>query len=388
MFTGKQWGVECSVQTDVPADCELVRLTDSARVGGYACHMYLNVPTFTADGRQLVFVSTRSAADPSGKFHGQNLFTCDLETGAIVQVTDVPDAHMHGGWFDPKSNWHYFWRKSGWLSRANIATGQVEDLRHEAGNVFQKSMIGLTCDGRHVIYAVSADEDKQPGPPIFTLYRLDLRTRERHQILAAGFRISHVQCSPTDPDFILYNWECMTAARKDYVPVMMRMWWCNLAGTAGGPFGNQRCNEGRTHEFFSADGRFVGYHGALHDPAGPPTDESVRAFTFGWVSTSNGRDWRQLVFDKPMGHSQLSSDGKLIVCDKCGDHHVGLIVDEDPPRYLPLYAHGSSLVGQHTHPHPQFRPDSRQIVFSTDRALLGGKEGCSDVYLLSLRERP
>lgn len=63
-------------------------------------------------------------------------------------------------------------------------------------------MIGLTCDGWQVVYAVSEDDDRQTGPPIYTLYRCHLQTRTRHKILSAGFRISHVLCSPTDPDFI------------------------------------------------------------------------------------------------------------------------------------------------------------------------------------------
>lgn len=383
MAAGKQWGVERTPQTEVPPGYALVRLTDSAKVGGYACHMYLNVPTFTADNRQILFISTRRAADAPQQ-PGQNLFTCDLESGQITQITDLPDANMHKGWFDPATGWHYFWRRTGWLSRVQVAGGTVEDLIQEPCTPGQTSMIGLTCDSRFVIYATTADRDDQAGPPVYTLYRLELATGKRTKILAAGFRISHVQCSPTDPDFILYNWECMTPGRAGYVPVPQRLWWCNLAGTAGGPFGDQRCNEGRTHEFFSADGRFVGYHGALHDPAGPATDDSVTSFTFGWINAATGRDHRQVVLDRPIGHSQLSSDGQLIVCDKCGQHHLGLVVDDDPPRYQPLYAHASSFVGQNTHPHPQFRPGHRQIVFSTDRALAGGNEGRSDVYLLTL----
>ncbi len=376
-------GIERSTIPGGLAGCQVVRLTDSARAGGYACHMYLNVPTFTADGRHLVFISTRVAAAPDDRT-GQNLFTCDLDTGRILQVTDLPDACMHVGWFDPAGGWHYFWRTTGHLSRAGIATGQVQDLFHDPRPLAGKSMIGLTCDGRFAIYAATDDDPMQPGPPIYTLYRVEVASARRDRILSAGFRISHVQCSPTNPDFILYNWECMTAARKHYVPVMMRMWWTNLAGTAGGPFGNQRCNEGRTHEFFTADGRFVGYHGALHDPAGPPTDESVTAFTFGLVSTATARDVRQIVLPGPIGHAQVSPDGRLISNDQCGARHVGLVVDADPPRFLPLFDHGSSWVGQHTHPHTQFHPDSRRIVFSTDRAALGGLPGRSDVYLVTL----
>lgn len=383
MSIPRDWGIEQASMPGAATGCEVVRLTDSARVGGYACHMYLNVPTFTADGTHLVFISTRTAADPASRT-GQNLFTCDLQTGRITQVTALPDACMHKGWFDPATNWHYFWRTTGYLSRASIATGEIQDLFHDPCDTLLNSMIGLTCDSRFAIYAATDDAPAQAGPPVYTLYKLDLASGVRSRILSAGFRISHVQCSPTDPDFILYNWECMTPARKDYVPVMMRLWWTNLAGTAGGPFGNQRCNEGRTHEFFSADGRLVGYHGALHDPAGPPTDESITAFTFGLVSTATGRDVRQIVLDGPLGHTQLSPDGQLISNDMCGNRHVGLIIDGDHPRFLPLYDHGSSWDGQHTHPHSQFHPDGCRLVFSTDQAATGGVPGCSDVFLLTL----
>jgi len=384
MGSRTQWGVEWSKQAELPDGGEVVRLTDSAKAGGYACHMYLNVPTFTADGNRLIFISTRGTESAVSRF-GENLFTLEMDSGRISQITFLEDARMLSGWFDPKTAWHYFWRADGRLCRANIETGQIEDICHEPAR--QKSMIGLTCDSKYAVYAASDDDPTRPGPPIFTLYKIDLASGQRTKILAAGFRISHVQCSPTDPDFVLYNWECMTPGRDPYVPVMQRMWWTNLAGTAGGPFGNQGPNEGRTHEFFTADGRFVGYHGALHEPSGPPTDEAITCYTFGWISTATGRDWRQLTFDGPSGHCQASDDGGLICCDQAGGGHVGLILDEDPPRYLPLFEHGSSMAGQRTHPHPHFRPGHRQIVFSTDRAQLGGKQGRSDVYLLTLPDR-
>lgn len=86
MATGRQWGVERAAITGAVPGCEVVRLTDSTHAGGYACHQYLNVPTFTHDGKQLVFISTRGAADPKARI-GQNLFTCDLDSGSITQLT-------------------------------------------------------------------------------------------------------------------------------------------------------------------------------------------------------------------------------------------------------------------------------------------------------------
>jgi len=81
---------------------------------------------------------------------------------------------------------------------------------------------------------------------------------------------------------------------------------------------------------------------------------------------------------------QMSNDGRLICCDQAGGRHLGLIRRQGPERFVQLYEHGSSMVGQHTHPHPQFRPGRAQIVFSTDRAETGGTSGQSDIYLLEL----
>jgi len=362
---------------DLAGGGEVIRLTDVQEPTAYCCHLYLNVPTFTADGDKLVFVAGSVAGS-----RRENLFLMDLQTREVLQITDLPDAMIHPGWFDPNAGWHYFWRRSGTLCRVNVESLEVQEICSEPAR--QKSMIGLTCDGQYAVYAASDDEPDRPGPPIFILYKVEVATGRKEKILAAGFRITHVQCSPTDPDFVLYNWECMTPGREPYVPVMQRMWWTNLSGTAGGPFGNQKPNEGRTHEFFTADGQLVGYHGALHDPAGPPTDESIVSFTFGLISTANAQDWRQITLAGPPGHCQMSQDGTLICCDMAGEEHIGLIIDEDPPRYRPLFRHASSMDGQHTHPHPQFRPGRREIVFSTDMAGEGGMRGCSNIYLLRL----
>lgn len=358
----------------------LSRLTDSGRAGGYSCHLYLNVPSFTADGGRLVFVSTRGYED-GGRGRGQNLFVLDPDDGRIDRVSNVPDANMHSGWFDAQAGRHYFWRGRH-LASVELASGRCEELVAEPAR--RRSMIGMTCDSRYAVYATSDDPPDQRGPDLSTLWRVDLTTGSRERILSAGFRISHVQCSPTDPDFVLYNWECMTPHRLPYVPVMQRMWWANLGGTAGGAFGRQRPNEGRTHEFFTSDGRFVGYHGAHHDPAGGPTDEAITSFTFGLVETATGTDAWQMLLPAASGHCQMSDDGRLICCDQAGGGHLGLIRRQGPERFVQLYQHGSSMVGQHTHPHPQFRPGRAQIVFSTDRAETGGVAGQSDIYLLEL----
>jgi hypothetical protein len=360
----------------------LTRLTDSARTGGYACHLYLNVPTFSTDGRHLVFISTRGCAN-AAPGRRQNLFVMDLGNGRIQRVTDLADANMHAGWFDPKTLRHYFWHGPH-LAAADLTAGRCQNVFYEPAR--QRSMIGLTCDGRFAVYATCEDPPEHRGPDVFTLWRVDLAAGSRERILTAGFRISHVQCSPIDPDFVLYNWECMSPHRQPYVPVMQRMWWTNLAGTQGGPFGQQRPNEGRTHEFFTVDGRFVGYHGAHHCPAGPPTDESITTFTFGLVEAATRRDAMQVSLAGPPGHCQASDDGRLVCCDAAGGGDIGLIRCQGPASFVPLYPHGSSMTGQHTHPHPQFRPGKVEIVFSTDRARLGGSSGRSDVYLLGLPE--
>lgn len=358
----------------------LTRLTDSARAGGYACHLYLNVPTLSRGGRHLVFISTRGYENAAPR-RAQNLFVMDLADGQVHRVTDLADANMQAGWFDPKTLRHYFWYGP-YLAAADLTTGGCQNVLYEPAR--QRSMIGLTCDGRFAVYATSEDPPEQRGPDVFTLWRVDLSAGRRERILTAAFRISHVQCSPIDPDFVLYNWECMSPHRQPYVPVMQRMWWTNVAGTQGGPFGQQRPNEGRTHEFFTADGRFVGYHGAHHSPAGPPTDESITIFTFGLVEAASRRDAMQVYLAGPPGHCQASDDGRLVCCDAAGGGHIGLIDCEPAASFIPLYEHGSSMTGQHTHPHPQFRPAKVEIVFSTDRARLGGTRGRSDVYLLQL----
>jgi hypothetical protein len=305
----------------------------------------------------------------------------DLDDGRIERVSSLSDANMHSGWFDPKHGRHFFW-KGQHLSTFDMATGEVTDLAHEPAR--QRSMIGATCDGRYLIYATSNDPPDQRGPDVFTLWRVDQQTGSRERILTAGFRISHVQCSPTDPNFVLYNWECMSRNRRPYVPVMQRMWRTNLSGTAGGPFGQQTPNEGRTHEFFTVDGCFVGYHGARHEPAGPATDDSITAFTFGLVDAATGLDRMQMVLPAASGHCQVSSDNHLICCDQAGGGHIGLICPKLEGAFQPLYEHHSSMTGQHTHPHPQFRPGRPELVFTTDNAGSGGKPGRSDIYLIAL----
>ena len=78
MTVGKIFAPEWNVYQDPLTSRQVLQLTDS-RAEDY--HLYFYNPSFTPDGKYLVFFSERTGVS--------NLFRLDLQSGIIVQLTDA-----------------------------------------------------------------------------------------------------------------------------------------------------------------------------------------------------------------------------------------------------------------------------------------------------------
>jgi oligogalacturonide lyase len=317
-------------------------------------HLYFNIESFI-DADHFMFYSDRSGRN--------NLFEMDMASGTITQMTDEQGL-TQSSWHLPQ--FHTLW----FLTKKELKTLNTNTFEMRSVYVFDKSRpesFAITCDGKYCVFGLNKNpgfsENHSTGP--YALFRLDLDSKEVKQISPdLGFKISHVQTSPTDPIMVSYCWQHVY---DKGAPGMVgntpnRIWWNNLEGTDGGPVGIQEFGLHRTHEFWFPDGKHIGYSARYH--FGPNKGNQ-----FIGMITPDGKDNFMMMVPVSSSHNQIYSDNRHWVSDLYDGLHLVLFTIEGKEIVKKdlLFTHDSSMEGQPSHPHPHFSPDGKYILFSTDR---------------------
>ena len=353
--------------------------------------LYFTSSSLTADDRTLIFISDRSG--------NANLVRRDLATGHERQLTWNEEGYL-------KSYVYFDGEPYAGFGKASVSL----DARHGIAYYLQGRQIrSVDLDGRERVLNeyprgqmtafthVSADGERLcvpttdhealagdrrlAGKPEYNIDRrvqeLGLSsylriydTRSGKEVACEAVPrawITHVQFSPVNRDWVLYNheWPCENGGIR-------RMWLWD-----GQRHRRLRCEgEGRSaqdmasHEVWQRDGRGIIYHGRYHE--GP---------TFiGWMRP-DGSDIREIALPTSYtryGHftgvdpSHLVSDGYYEQPDDStqsqGAWITALHVDWQSRQitWHPLCRHRSSWSSQDAHPHPIFNHTGNTIYFTSD----------------------
>ena len=202
------------------------------------------------------------------------------------------------------------------------------------------------------------------GP--YALFKLDLKTKEVTQISPdLGFKIGHVQTSPTDPSKVSYCWQHIyVKGRRGMVG--------NTPTEYGGIISKEQMAgrlafrnlgfTGRTNSG-SRTGRASGY--SARYLFGPNKGKQ-----FIGIITPDGRENSMMDAPVSSSHNQIFSDNKHWVSDLYDGLNLVLFTIEGKEivKKEVLYKHDSTMEGQPSHPHPHFSPDGRYILFATDKS--------------------
>jgi len=209
---GKDWGVQREFYRDPVTGvrvCELTRGTNAAD------NLYFHFSNFTADNQHLIFVW-----DPTGS---KQLFRAEAESGRITQLTE--DAAINAGSACPD---HTDARRVYVLRGPEVLALNILDFTLRKVGEIPEPRIGgyqqptLSGDGRWLTLGKQRDNSN------WEIGLLNLETGEYRTVLTQGFRITHIQHSPTDP-LIFYVWET-----GGYAP--QRTWLVNADGSGNRPF--------------------------------------------------------------------------------------------------------------------------------------------------------
>jgi oligogalacturonide lyase len=359
---GKTFQSEARSWIDPETGYEITQWTGD---NGNNWHLYVYVNSFI-DENNVVFFSDRNGYD--------NLYKIDLTDGEVTQLTDGEDIRYR--------TWHWPAQRKLWYISGKtlfeMNTDTFESRVVHTFNEIEPLSFTVTADAQWFVFSANKNpgftENHSTGP--YAIFKLDLERTEIVQISPdLGFIISHLQANPVDPTLISYCWQ--HRYRKGSPGIVgntpQRIWWINIDGTDGGPVGVQEFGIHRTHEFWYPDGSRIGY--AARYVYGPHTGEQ-----FIGSSTYDGSDHYMIAAPVRFAHSQVLQGNRYWIADYYDGYNLVLfeLGDREIVNTDILFEHGSSWEEQQSHPHPQFSPDGKYVLFTTD------KSGISNLYTVTV----
>jgi oligogalacturonide lyase len=349
---GKVFPSEKKTWIDDTTGCEITQWTSNST----SHHPYFTIDAFINDSTAIIFSSR------TGK---EQLYTLNLTTGTMVQITDAEHLREMDHLPAFKTIWYLDSTKLFSLNTTSLTSRLVYDF---AGRGVHVGSFSVTCDARYMVFSANKKEatatDWGYGP--YAIFKLDLRDTTLTQItMDYGFNIGHVQANPVDPDLVLYCWQWEAFGRPKLVGhAPIRIWWVSIDGLRGGPLAQEYGTQ-RTHETWTADGKCITYVSkyrwgpklGTHFLGIQSIDGSVNATFPAQVSPA---------------HQNLFKDNRHWIVDQFNTEQPLLVMftrDRDKLSETKiLFRHGSSWKGQASHPHPRFSTDGTYVLFSTDRS--------------------
>ena len=384
MTIGKNYAPEWREYQD-PLTGRRVRQLTNSQAEDY--HLYFYNPSITPDGKYLIFLSERTGLS--------NLFRLNLQSCEILQLTDAQPV--------PAQYWPFTESIQGvgsclpaignhgqevfYFEGTDLFAVEIESLK-------RRQLLSLPADRRPSMLQANAAGDmlvfatwdealflersqrayageKFPDERFFqettsTILRVEAESGSAEEVLRKEkFWINHVHLNPHNPELILFCHE--------YSELPDRMWLLDVANRQCEIVPGQGANEWYQHEFWSADGKRLCFHGGV-------TGDNILGFC-GWCAP-DGTDYIKAYHNtsgRAYAHYNLHPDGQTMVTD--GEARPGCIskvqLRDGCQEFEILCRHDSYTFGddQRCHPHPSFTPDGKQVIFTSNRT------GSSNVYI-------
>lgn len=336
-------------------------------------HLYFTNPGWYDGGKKLLFGSERG--------NRVNLYSLDLASGAITQLTDLdqPPPPAETSFLfasvNPTRPEVYFWHGRDLVA---LDLHSLEERRiYRAPAEFLTNMTNVTADGKYLCTGLYEDLSQRfkidllhgyvgfheywEAMPRSQVLKIDVDTGKADVVFEENYWIGHVNTSPKLPHILTYCHE------GPWQKVDNRIWgldintgknWMIRPGPEGERVG---------HEYWFADGEQIGYHG--HSLEHMPFYGSIRY---------DNTDKVEAPFPADSTHFH-SNDLSLIVGDGSRNKPWLLLWRFrdgafEGPRAV-AYHRGSFQV-QITHVHPRFSPDGKQILYVSDHS------GYGNLYLV------
>ena len=373
----KTYKTEKYTYIDKDTGAEVTRLT-SWRTNSN--HLYFTNNCFYDDGKKIVFVSDRDNA--------ANLYSLDLESGVIEQLTDLGEQQYSTGnslqltYVDSKSARAVFFDKTS-LFALDIESKTVREIYRVPDGYF-KHIVSIGADGKHAYTSVFEDvtarrkgttlQDTFDAHPHSMIVEVAIDGSGSRCVFEENNFIAHVNASPTDPTKLTFCHEGF------WEQVDHRLWALDL--TTGEVRKLHECREREAigHEYWFADGNRIGYHGIVDSNRVGPTDEELLGMSQLGAVNFDGAEDKSYEFPYNMGHI-FSLDEKLIVGD--GDRRgkylrLWQLTDNGYSEPRALCMHNCTFKMQASHVHPRITPDGKAVLYTSDES------GYNQLYIVKI----
>lgn len=370
---GSEWPPEWSASADPETGVTVRRLTNYK---GHSHHLYFTNPGWHAGGRRVLFGSDRC--------NRTNLFSLDLESGRIRQLTDLdmppPPAETSFlfACVNPTREEAYFWHGRRLLA-IDLESCALREI-YAAPEGFLTNILNCTADGQYICTGLYEDlshrfrvdllhgyvgfREYWEARPLSRIIRVATDGSGAEVVFEERYWIGHVNTSPTQPNLLTFCHE------GPWDQVDNRIWGLDLATGRTWPVRPRRTPRERVgHEYWLADGLHIGYHGRSEDGT---------AF-YGAIRYDNSEQVEAPISGDSSHFHSNSLD--LIVGDGNARHPYILLWRYREGRFegpRKLCWHRGSFHVQQLHVHPRFTPDGRSVLFTAD------PDGYGNLYLVEV----
>ena len=349
MGRGQVFPAEAKIYEDSRTGVCVRQITDHASIHH---HPFFIVPAYDDAMKRLIFVSHRTGRP--------EIFAEERATGDLVQLTDHEGIAEYSVYPSHDGQYVYFTAGPGaW--RVDTTTYEEEQLV-DFGDVAMRES-GMVADAMGTT-ALSHDDRwwaVRFGLGDEACLTVIDTTTGNYEIILRRDTIAHLIFCPDDANILYYAG-----------PLTDRVWTINRDGSNNCRLYQRQPGEWITHEVWIPGTRELAFvdwpNGIRCIQIDTGAERRIAAFN-AWHAVCN-REGTLMVADTnfPDVGLQLFDplDGNGVPTPLCypeassqGDHWNGPFPYENGP--IKVYA------PQHTHPHPSFSPDSRFIVFTSDR---------------------
>lgn len=382
------WKSELSEFKDNKTGRNIRKLTQQ----GNNLHLYFTENSFCKGSNQIVFRSDRASGEDKAPYEGPvyNLFSMDLETGEIVQLTD-----------EPESIWSVTKTVEGDLivyitgnkvRKLDMKSGEITTIYEETGS-YNLGSPSISKNRRYIAFCRNEKVEVMRGPNYTGFADRYYKVKDARITLAyldgsGSFdvfkdthQIGHFQFCPTDSTI------GMLCHEGPWNLVTQRMWVLDFISQDVRPIFRQNEEDSIGHEFWTQDGLiFFDNRGPGHDGTitsdrtqAVATDVAVKAQSdfvpFVGLADKDSKMIKRINMPYYCNHYHANPENTVLVGDDVDDL-VLIDISGETATLEVLCNHKTSWHTQSSHCHPTWSWDGRQILYTSD---FGGK---NQMYLI------
>jgi oligogalacturonide lyase len=391
---GQTWSSEVRKFRDGKTGRTIRQLTSL----GNNVHLYFTENSFDANRNEIVFLSDRASGEDRAPHEAPlyNLFSMDLGTGEMVQLTD--EAEPVGGVTKTPDSKLIVFVVGQRIKSLDTVTGKISTVYQETGN-YNIGSPSIARNRRYIGFCRNEKVNVARGPNYsgfkdryymvkdgrITVACLD-GSREKggkwFDVLKDTHQVGHFQFCPDDSTLATYCHE------GPWHLVTQRIWFLDLVSGEASPCFRQQEHDSIGHEFWTQDGYiFFDDRGPGHDGTitsdrtqAVATDVAVKQsemIPFVGLIDRQGNVIKRIDMPYYCNHYHGNPDSTTLVGDDVDDL-VLVDLTGDQAKVEVLCSHGTSWHTQDSHCHPTWSWDGSRILYASD---LGGKV---NLYMVDL----